>query len=165
MIGAIGNEAFSQQTSLRSLNMSHNVIANIDMTAFKGLNQLQKLDLSFNKISRLSERLFQGIRKDRRESDWIFSWTCRFSFCTDVSMLQDVDLSNNFLSSIPTSLTGLPSLKRLSLSANLIQVSCTPMFLRKYGTLTVILCDYRTWIVELWVNCPVWNIWTSPGTT
>ena len=69
MIGAIGNEAFSQQTSLRSLNMSHNVIANIDMTAFKGLNQLQKLDLSFNKISRLSERLFQGIRNDRRESD------------------------------------------------------------------------------------------------
>lgn len=40
----------------------------------------------------------------------------------DVPVLQDVDLSNNFLSSIPTSLTGLPSLKRLSLSANLIQV-------------------------------------------
>lgn len=40
----------------------------------------------------------------------------------DVPVLQDVDLNNNFLSSIPTSLTGLPSLKRLSLSANLIQV-------------------------------------------
>lgn len=40
--------------------MSHNVIANIDMTALKGLSQLQKMDLSYNKISRLSERLFQG---------------------------------------------------------------------------------------------------------
>jgi Leucine-rich repeat (LRR) protein len=60
-LGAIGNEAFVQQTSLRSLNMSHNVIANIDMTALKGLSQLQKMDLSYNKISRLSERLFSGI--------------------------------------------------------------------------------------------------------
>lgn len=59
-LGAIGNEAFVQQTSLRSLNMSHNVIANIDMTALKGLSQLQKMDLSYNKISRLSERLFSG---------------------------------------------------------------------------------------------------------
>lgn len=62
-LGAIGNEAFVQQTSLRSLNMSHNVIANIDMTALKGLSQLQKMDLSYNKISRLSERLFSGIFK------------------------------------------------------------------------------------------------------
>ena len=60
-IGAVGNEAFVYQASLRSLNLSHNVIANIDMAAFKGLVQLQKLDLSYNKISRLSERLFQGI--------------------------------------------------------------------------------------------------------
>ncbi len=58
--GAVGNEAFAHQVSLRSLNLSHNVIANIDMAAFKGLTQLQKLDLSYNKISRLSERLFQG---------------------------------------------------------------------------------------------------------
>jgi Leucine-rich repeat (LRR) protein len=101
--------------------MSHNVIANIDMTALKGLSQLQKMDLSYNKISRLSERLFQGtlIKDIFVLSNKIYD----FSVGLDVSMLQDVDLSNNFLSSIPTSLTGLPSLKRLSLSANLIQVT------------------------------------------
>ena len=55
---------------------------------------------------------------------WQLQWFITFYslIFADVSTLQDIDLSNNFLSSVPTSLTGLSSLKRLSLSANLIQV-------------------------------------------
>ena len=41
---------------------------------------------------------------------------------TETPSLQDIDLSNNFLSSIPTALKGISALKKLSLSANLIQV-------------------------------------------
>lgn len=58
--GAIGNEALVHQSALRSLNLSHNVISNIDLDAFNGLTNLKKIDLSYNKISRLSERLFKG---------------------------------------------------------------------------------------------------------
>ncbi len=45
-----------------------------------------------------------------------------YIFYADATVLQEIDLSNNFMSSVPTSLTGLSSLKRLTLSANLIQV-------------------------------------------
>lgn len=60
LAGAIGNEALVHQGALRSLNLSHNVISNIDLDAFNGLTNLKKVDLSYNKISRLSERLFKG---------------------------------------------------------------------------------------------------------
>ena len=58
--GSIGNEALVHQHSLRFLNVSRNVIANVDPAAFKGLALLQKMDLSFNKISRMPDKLFQG---------------------------------------------------------------------------------------------------------
>ncbi len=88
------------------------------------------MDLSFNKISRLPELLFRGSRYRRDRACCCFVSVCCSSFVwttvAETTSLQDVDLSNNYLTSIPAALKGLATLKKLSLSANMIQVRLGP---------------------------------------
>ncbi|XP_014663557.1 PREDICTED: G-protein coupled receptor GRL101-like [Priapulus caudatus] len=49
--------------SLRDLDLSGNVIVNIDSKAFEGLSSLRELDLSHQQIERLVRNTFQGLRQ------------------------------------------------------------------------------------------------------
>ena len=107
----------SSQPKLLSVNMSNNLISEIQPGAFTNMTRLVRLILSKNKITKLDQNSLAGGRTkiSRERSTLILS--------SGVSSLVELELSNNFLESIPiAALAALDNLKFLNLGSNKIQV-------------------------------------------
>ena len=108
----------SSQPKLLSVNMSNNLISEIQPGAFTNMTRLVRLILSKNKITKLDQNSLAGGRTKilRERSTLILS--------SGVSSLVELELSNNFLESIPiAALASLDNLKFLNLGSNKIQVN------------------------------------------
>ena len=122
----------SSQPKLLSVNMSNNLISEIQPGAFTNMTRLVRLILSKNKITKLDQNSLAGGRTkiSRERSTLILS--------SGVSSLVELELSNNFLESIPiAALASLDNLKFLNLGSNKIQVR----FCLSLPCLPIEICD------------------------
>lgn len=96
-ISVVEPGAFDDLTMLRSLNLSHNALANASFfTILSNLKNIQSLDLSFNELTALTDL---GLYK--------------------LTSMRSLNLSNNFIQSLQaTSLAGLFCLRELKLNDN-----------------------------------------------
>uniref|UniRef100_A0A915BPQ3 Uncharacterized protein n=1 Tax=Parascaris univalens TaxID=6257 RepID=A0A915BPQ3_PARUN len=90
---------FNKLPHLHSLDLSHNKIASIDSYVFSDLPRLSELSLSHNSIDHIAQDGFVKCPK-----------------------LRQIDLSSNFLTSFNGALAEVLNLKRLNLSANLVEI-------------------------------------------
>lgn len=96
---------------LKSLNLSHNLIEDAGTEIFQ-LPEIERLDLSFNKINSLDETISLLMRE--------LYETSRLSLAKAPLNLREINLSYNFLRTIPLSFKCFSSLQRLDLDGNLL---------------------------------------------
>ena len=126
----------SSQPKLLSVNMSNNLISEIQPGAFTNMTRLVRLILSKNKITKLDQNsLAGGITKKSKGQPSLITIIL---LCSGVSSLVELELSNNFLESIPiAALAALDNLKFLNLGSNKIQVK----FCLSLPCLPIEICD------------------------
>jgi Leucine-rich repeat (LRR) protein len=113
--------SFSNCSLLSHLNLSHNRISSIGDTAFKGIARLS-LDLSHNDLSSLPVDAFHRkhvfLLTDLDLSFNNFSVFPAPSLRKQYSVLEELNLSNNRLSTLPSNSDVLVNLKKIDLSYN-----------------------------------------------
>lgn len=110
---------FQDLYSLQKLNLEHNDITSIEEHAFVELRNLHSLTLSNNKLVHIHPHLFTDLHvlhelfvdnnKIKHIDDSAFD---------NMTTIEDLGLSDNFLSSIPSSIRKLRSLKSLDIGNN-----------------------------------------------
>lgn len=87
---------------MEQLDISDNLISNIEGDALQAMDRLRVLKLSRNKLTRLNSDVFNGAHN-----------------------IQHLELADNFITEFPTvALKVFTGLRYLNLSANVIHVSC-----------------------------------------
>lgn len=115
---------FEYTPMLQMIDLNHNRISVIASGTFRNLTVLRILDLSYNTLKSLPEDAFLGCKLERLNlsNNNIFHAPLR-SLEHVHPTLRYLDLSNNRITSIPTSgLNGLPGLLSLNLSANKLTI-------------------------------------------
>ena len=108
------------QPKLLSVNMSNNLISEIQPGAFANMTRLVRLILSKNKLTKLESGSLSGT--PLRLTQGMINFHRMFNI-SGVSSLVELELSNNFLESIPiAALSSLKNLKFLNLGSNKIKV-------------------------------------------
>ena len=124
------------QPKLLSVNLTNNLISDVQPGAFANMTRLVRLILTKNKIAALDEGSLQGSRtfissprlqaSDRKPSS-LSPFTSGLNNPPPFSglvNLVELDLSNNFLTKVPmAALAALNNLKFLNLGSNKIQVT------------------------------------------
>ncbi|XP_071478267.1 G-protein coupled receptor GRL101-like [Diadema antillarum] len=117
------NFAFSNMTSLRTLDLSHNQIGNIHRNSFAGLGQLINLHLGFNSIKVIERSTFQDLSNlkwldlDSNQLTTLTSGTFE-----ELTSLTDLILRRNRISHIEVgAMRGLGRVTGISLTNNSIQ--------------------------------------------
>ena len=124
------------QPKLLSVNLTNNLISDVQPSAFANMTRLVRLILTKNKIAALDEGSLQGSRtfissprlqaSDRKPSS-LSPFTSGLNNPPPFSglvNLVELDLSNNFLTKVPmAALAALNNLKFLNLGSNKIQVT------------------------------------------
>ncbi|XP_013138305.1 PREDICTED: slit homolog 2 protein-like [Papilio polytes] len=110
---------FQDLYSLQKLNLEHNEITNIEEHAFIELRNLHSLTLSHNKLSHLHTHLFTDLHvlhelfidnnKIRHIDENAFD---------NMTTIEDLGLNDNLMSSIPSSIRKLRSLRSLDIGNN-----------------------------------------------
>ncbi|KAM0680972.1 hypothetical protein GINT2_000754 [Glugoides intestinalis] len=103
---------------LRVLNVSKNLLTTFPPKIFN-IQTLQKIDLSFNKIRIIEEHIGAF-------SQFLYSKASIIPGGAS-SSLTEINLSNNFLTSLPNSIVVFVSLQKLKLEGNLINVFPEPI--------------------------------------
>ncbi|KAG9338688.1 hypothetical protein JZ751_025356 [Albula glossodonta] len=107
--------------STARLNLSHNIIFEVQEAAFAGFLKLEELDLSSNCLSVIKKGTLRGLGKlntlDLRDNQIAEVHLHAFS---GLDALRIVWLQNNKLNNIPQAVTGLAALRVLSLANNRI---------------------------------------------
>lgn len=108
---------------IRHLDLSRNIIAEIDPEAFVDLSDLETLDLSYNFLSEISRQALSplvDLRKLKLRYNR-FTWVRTATF-GGITQLEELDMSGNDLTHVPTSaLRPLTRLKLLNLRNNKIK--------------------------------------------
>ncbi|XP_053604802.1 toll-like receptor 6 [Plodia interpunctella] len=118
-LSRIERHTFQSLYSLQKLNLEHNEITSIDEHAFEELRNLHSLTLSYNYLVHLQSELYTDLHvlhelfidnnKIKHIDDNAFD---------NMTTVEDLGLNDNFLSSIPTSIHKLRSLKSLDIGNN-----------------------------------------------
>ena len=107
---------------LRELNLSHNVIQNIQSDAFKDLMYLKILDLSHNMLTYISKQIFSAMPYlEVLNLDFNQLMYFPFDGSIQVPHLRELMVNNNNLSYlVPGSLVSLPVVHKFGLKNNLL---------------------------------------------
>ncbi|XP_072932806.1 toll-like receptor Tollo [Epargyreus clarus] len=118
-LSKIDRYIFQDLYSLQKLNLEHNEITSIEEHAFVELRNLHSLTLSNNKLLHIHTHLFNDLHvlhelfidnnKIKHIDDTAFD---------NMTTIEDLSLNDNFLSSIPSSIRKLRSLRSLDIGNN-----------------------------------------------
>ena len=118
------------QPKLLSVNLTNNLISDVQPGAFANMTRLVRLILTKNKIAKLEEGSLQGshtlgLQSSDRGTSPLSPFTSVLNNppISGLVNLVELDLSNNFLTKVPmVALAALNNLKFLNLGSNKIQV-------------------------------------------
>ena len=105
--------------NLRSLDLSGNLLTQLDDSSFDDVTGLTRLDISNNLISILSNRVFHNVT--RLESlNLAANHLVDFPTSTFIPLdkLEDINVASNQLQFIPIALQGLRQVRRMNISHN-----------------------------------------------
>ncbi|XP_060652036.1 leucine-rich repeat-containing G-protein coupled receptor 5 [Drosophila nasuta] len=193
LLRAIGVDTFANNTILEVLDLSENLLRSIENEAFGTLKRLKQLNLAFNEIAYLNRNLIRGndvltelnlSRNIIKKLTRIVSNSVRhinMSWCeiseiestafSSLSVIQKVDLSNNFIAELPNQMhsetlwylnlancristirnstfSGFPELADLHLNGNRLTNPIPPSFFRANKFLDQIRLGDNPWICE-----------------
>ncbi|XP_047997024.1 chaoptin-like [Leguminivora glycinivorella] len=122
IIEGIPIDAFDKVTSLEELDLSHNVIRDLDSSSFGSLFRLKQLNLAFNEIDNIPDGIFVNVTS-LEELDLSNNSISKLNNNTfsSLSGLKVLKLANNKIIDLDGALNSLKFLKHLYLGGNQIQ--------------------------------------------
>ena len=107
-------------SKLKALKINNQFIIQINSKVYTYLNNLKSLDLSHNVIATISKKIINlQYLKSLNLSDNFISYIP--PFLKELKYLEVLNLSNNKIEQIPTSIQFFPNLKTLNISQNIIE--------------------------------------------
>lgn len=142
LLNKIPNTCFSIFTALQYLNLSHNKISSFDILTFEGVMELKTLDVSYNMLFEIGNSFTRFMNLDE-----LFLQNNKLTKLTDYNLitllqLKNLNLSSNMIESFENNtFKNLVMLEYLDLSNNKIEIIPKNMFEQNSNLHSVLISD------------------------